>query len=202
MMRAKKLSNDVWELSGGLQPSSNVYYIKSMQLLIDLASEKNKADLLQQLEFINVKVEDIKIIILTHFHFDHIGNSKLFKHAKFYASEDEIISYRFAPRKTTGSTGKEIEGINIKKIPERIGILKIIKTPGHTRGSICILKEDDKILFTGDTLFRNGAVGCTKLPTSVPKKMEESLKTLLAIPHNELGPGHNLEDGLILQQHH
>lgn len=202
MLRAKKLSEDAWEFSGGIQPSSNVYYIPSLRTIIDTGSSINREDLKQQLEFLRTKPSFIQTVILTHFHSDHIGNIPLFPNATIYASAEEIGSYRLAPFKTTGSNQKLLQGITIRIVPERIGTLRVISTPGHTRGSICIYKEDDKILFTGDTLFRNGAIGNTKLPTSAPHKIQETLQKLLKFPYKELGPGHNLEDGLVLQQHH
>lgn len=202
MLRAKKLSEDVWEFSGGLQPSSNVYYIRSLKAIIDTGSAANKEELKQQFENINIKQSSIKIIILTHFHSDHIGNIGSFPNASIYASAEEIGSYRLAPYKTTISEKKLLHDYSLKIIPERIGTLRIINSPGHTRGSICIFKEDDRILFTGDTLYKNGAVGSTNTPTSTPNKLKETMDKLLLIPYNKIAPGHNVEDGLVLQQHH
>ena len=202
MLRTKKISPDVWEISGGVQPSSNLYYLVSLRTIIDTGASANKAELKEIFTVIDLDPSTIKTVILTHFHYDHIGNVDFFKNATFYASREEISSYHLAPYKTTGSPKKLLHAIKVLPIPERLQTLRVIHAPGHTRGSICLYKEDDGILFTGDTLFRNGAVGFTGLPTSVPGKIQETLQKLLKLPYKELGPGHNLEDGLLLQQHH
>lgn len=202
MLRTKKLTPDVWEISGGIQPSSNMYYLVSLQTVIDTGASINKAELKEIFTVMNLDPKKIQTLILTHFHYDHIGNVDLFPNAKIYASSEEISSYNLAPYKSTGSTQKLLHGYKLLPLPERLQTLRIISAPGHTRGSICVYKEDEGILFTGDTLFRNGAIGFTGLPTSVPGKIQDTLQKLLKIPYKELGPGHNLEDGLLLQQHH
>jgi len=58
-------------------------------------------------------------------------------------------------------------------------MLRVLHTPGHTRGSISILGDDD--VFTGDTLFA-GSIGRTDLPDSSPKEIMNSLKKLTALP--------------------
>lgn len=54
--------------------------------------------------------------------------------------------------------------------------LTVLHTPGHTPGSICLY--DDEVIFTGDTLFANGAVGRTDFSYSNHKKMEPSLQKI------------------------
>jgi len=67
---------------------------------------------------------------------------------------------------------------------------KIIHTPGHSPGSMCIL-VNDKRLFTGDTLF-NGIFGRCDFPDSDKRKMFESLNKLKNLDENILIlPGHN-----------
>ena len=63
----------------------------------------------------------------------------------------------------------------------------IIKTPGHTRGSVCFLYED--VLFSGDTIFHNG-IGRTDLPGGSETEMKNSLEKLKKIDYKILCPGH------------
>lgn len=56
---------------------------------------------------------------------------------------------------------------------------RIFDTPGHTRGHICYLFADDKVAFTGDTLF---SMGCGRLFEGSPQQMWASLQKLLAWP--------------------
>ena len=64
----------------------------------------------------------------------------------------------------------------------------VIHTPGHTRGSVCLLGHG--VLFSGDTLFRNG-VGRTDYPGASARKIEESLERLAGLAAETIVyPGH------------
>lgn len=66
--------------------------------------------------------------------------------------------------------------------------LKVIHTPGHSRGSISLLGERE--VFTGDTLFM-GSIGRTDFPESSERDMKLSLKKLARLPDNfVVYPGH------------
>ena len=116
---------------------STVYLIKlnDKNILIDSSSEENKQELLRDLNQLDIPQEKINTLIITHSHWDHIGNNDLFKNAKIITNE------------------------NLNELPKE---LEPIKTPGHTQDSFCILYED--ILFSGDTIFHEGGRGRTDLP--------------------------------------
>lgn len=67
--------------------------------------------------------------------------------------------------------------------------LEVIHTPGHTKGSVCF--KLDRILFSGDTLFR-GSIGRTDLPGGSEEEIFKSLKQRLAMldPDIIVYPGH------------
>ena len=66
----------------------------------------------------------------------------------------------------------------------------VIPTPGHTKGGVCLLSEDETALFTGDTLFERG-FGRTDLPGGSWGELFASLKTLFALTGNPMVyPGH------------
>jgi glyoxylase-like metal-dependent hydrolase (beta-lactamase superfamily II) len=67
--------------------------------------------------------------------------------------------------------------------------LKVIFTPGHTKGSVCFFDQKSKALFSGDTLFK-GAYGRTDLNSSSAEDMKSSLKLLSNINFDLLLPGH------------
>ena len=189
MLYSKRLSDDVIEIYGGEQPSSNIYLIISTKALIDLGSKLNSYEAIKELKKYDVNPEDIETIIFTHLHFDHTGNPLLFKNAVFYASKEEINGIKTKP----DFTDPILKKMKINELADNIAGMEVITTPGHTAGSICLWKEDDGILFTGDTLFRNGAIGRTDLPTSKPKDMQKSLMKLIKYPRKEVAAGHNLE---------
>lgn len=166
-----KIKSNIWRISF-TKFGSYVYLIKlkNKNILIDTGSIENQEELIQKLKELELKPEDIDIVILTHNHPDHAGGILLFKDAKIYASKHDF--------------GKNLINIKKLKIPE----FKIIKTPGHTKGGICILYDD--VLFSGDTLFHRGTIGRTDLPGSSEKQMKKSLKKLEKINYKILCPGH------------
>ena len=124
------------------------------------------------INFLKNKNINLKYILNTHHHFDHIGGNKELK-KKF---------------------GSIILGFNedSHRIPE-IDILlednqiwkaenftaKIIHIPGHTTGHICFHFFQDKIVFTGDTLF---SLGCGRIFEGSYSDMFESLKKIKSLP--------------------
>ncbi len=59
--------------------------------------------------------------------------------------------------------------------------LKVIHTPGHSAGSICLYSESKKILFSGDTLFCEG-VGRTDLDGGNPEDLKRSIQEKTLYP--------------------
>jgi glyoxylase-like metal-dependent hydrolase (beta-lactamase superfamily II) len=68
--------------------------------------------------------------------------------------------------------------------------LRVLHTPGHTEGSVCLHAEDDGLLFSGDTLFAGGW-GRTDLPGGDEDLMVESLVRLAGYDDPlQVLPGH------------
>ncbi len=66
-----------------------------------------------------------------------------------------------------------------------------LETPGHTRGGVCYYFEKEKVIFTGDTLFK-GTCGRTDLPGGDGRTLAQSLKKLAALPDDiTVHAGHN-----------
>jgi len=67
--------------------------------------------------------------------------------------------------------------------------LKIFHTPGHSPGSISLYLSDQKLLFTGDLVFKGG-IGRTDLPGGDGSLLKDSLKRLYELDIEWLLPGH------------
>ncbi len=67
--------------------------------------------------------------------------------------------------------------------------LKVLHTPGHTPGSICLHNTDTKELFTGDTVFEGGSFGRTDIGGD-SEAMVRSLEMLTKLDVTALYPGH------------
>jgi glyoxylase-like metal-dependent hydrolase (beta-lactamase superfamily II) len=73
---------------------------------------------------------------------------------------------------------------------DRAGPFKVLSVPGHTPGSAAFLLEEQKIVFSGDTLFR-GTCGRVDLPGGNQREIEKSLERLLALDGDiQVLPGH------------
>ena len=108
----------------------------------------------------------------THGHFDHTGGVQWLKDeygVQFAcSSKDRAIIDASAGGMVYGIKCSEVPAIDVDldTVSElRFGntVLRVIKTPGHTPGHVVLFNEDSRVLFTGDTLFRE-SIGRTDLP--------------------------------------
>jgi glyoxylase-like metal-dependent hydrolase (beta-lactamase superfamily II) len=122
-----------------------------------------------------------KYIINTHSHFDHVlGNEQVSSvtKAKIVQHESSKLDKDIAVR--------DGQAIDLGKT-----LLRVFHTPGHSEDSICLV-VDEKLVFTGDTLFV-GTCGRIDLPGSDPSKMYHSLFDVVCRLDEKLVvyPGHN-----------
>lgn len=140
-----------------------------------------------------------KKILLTHSHWDHIAEiSGLKKHYKV-----PVLIHSFdAPNLENPGSDRLPLRINIEGVSPDVLIkegdmikignltLKVIYTPGHSPGCVCFFCPENKVLFSGDTLFQ-GTIGNLSLPTCQPDLMWDSLKKLSELPPETIVyPGH------------
>ncbi|MFH0892023.1 MAG: MBL fold metallo-hydrolase [Candidatus Falkowbacteria bacterium] len=132
-----------------------------------------------------IKKARVKLVyvINTHGHFDHVLADEHLRNATgakilIHVAEKSLIDF---PADQYLSDGDVIRIGDIE--------LKVLHTPGHTPGGICLL--GDGFMFTGDTLFLNG-IGRTDFEWSSETDMEASLKRLVDIikPGMAIYPGH------------
>ena len=147
---------------GKLQTNCYLIISNDKCLIIDPGSETNK--------IINTIGNLTPIaVIITHYHFDHIG------------ALDEIENYYQIPVYDYHNLGT----INIDTFN-----FEIISTKGHSNTGISIYFSKEKILFTGDFLFK-GTIGRTDMPDSNPYLMIESIKEIKQYPEDiKVYPGH------------
>ncbi len=138
---------------------------------------------------------DVDRIILTHRHADHVGDAEVLSEeleAPLFAPEKEAEALRAGDDRTImGSNfGKKIPPLEVEDLEKNYSGFRVIDTPGHTAGSICLYHLDEKILFSGDTVFSQGSVGRTDLPTGDREELKKSVKRLSELDVRSLYPGH------------
>ena len=145
---------------------------------------------------VGLKIEDIDLVINTHEHFDHISSNAYF--------HCPIAAHRWAAVKIQHSDELITKGKkwNIDLTDLRINIwledrniidlgntmLKVIETPGHTSGCICLLEPYKNYIFSGDTLFK-GATTNIYESGSISEHID-SLQILDTLKINSFYPSH------------
>lgn len=156
-------------------------------------------DAVQIVDFLKENSINLKYILMTHCHFDHLyfieGLKEKTKAQTVIHKLDSLgfddskvnCSSRFGSNMSFGKADIILDDENTLSIGDLV--FEIIHTPGHSPGSICIKVGD--AVFTGDTLF-NGSIGRVDLPFSSPADIVSSIYTkLYTLPSQTIiYPGH------------
>ena len=158
-------------------------------------------------------ISSVEYILLTHGHYDHIlgvprvkadfPDAKICIHhcdAEFLLNDRLSLAHQCGAEQTyinCDITLKEGSIINLGDSQ-----LKVMHTPGHTNGGVCYVYEEERIIFTGDTLFCR-TVGRTDLPCGDDHKLIESIKRLKKLDGEyDILPGHNRATVLSWEREH
>lgn len=152
-------------------------------------------------EYLDSVSDRIKYILLTHGHFDHIGGA--LEYAKKYNAKIVISSLE---EDFLSDNDLNLSALFSRPLaPVKADVLlkdrevlmlgntsfSFLHTPGHTKGSGCFVFEDDRAIFSGDTLFFS-SMGRTDFPTGDPLTMMSSLRKLRDLEGDfKVYPGHD-----------
>ena len=192
-MKVTKIREDVWKFKG----VGSVYLIKNGNkwILIDSGDFEDREFLKDEISRV-VALDKIDIVLLTHLHRDHSAGLDLFPNARIYVSKEEFEDYLKDAKRFHFFSSDEVDRILKEKaefLPEEIEGIKVLKVPGHTRGSVAFLDDIRKILFSGDSIFGGDIIGRSDFANSLPEEMEKSVEMLRSLVVNgglSLCPGH------------
>jgi hydroxyacylglutathione hydrolase len=149
----------------------------------------------------------LKFVVSSHRHWDHIGDN-----ASVVAATGATLAAHVADRHGLERPEPLFAPFEIPPSVPALDLaehdvilfgeirLQVLHTPGHTEGSICLLANDQRMLFTGDTLFRGG-LGRVDLPGASPEAMVESLSRLSSLePDLRVLPGHGQDSTIEREQ--
>ncbi len=162
-------------------------------------------------KYLKKNYKDVEGFILTHGHYDHIEGLAtlidLYPKASIIIHElEERFLYK---PKLNGSAWNGQQELKIEVVTNNVvdndiiclldNKIKVIHTPFHTSGSMCLYLEKEKILFTGDTLFAR-TIGRSDLPTGSENDIYNSLMKLSKLPTDVvIYPGHGPKSTLEIE---
>ena len=176
----------------------NAYFIDGpSRVLIDPGHRGLFEHVQQGLEQLELVLDDIDLVICTHAHPDHLEAVPLFKNTPTLFTLHET-EWQWAL--TLGKQMAAAHGIDIDDYrPDFFLVegdlkfkgleLKVIHTPGHSPGSVTLYWPEQKALFTGDLVFKEG-VGRTDLPGGDGTQLKESITGLKHLDVEWLLAGH------------
>jgi len=154
-------------------------------------------------------------VVNSHYHWDHIGDNHRFGHIGIHAAEapfleqdapEELLREAMRPENFWGPAPPDFDPAGYRIVPSRADRLldeadvlelggrrlQVLHTPGHSPGSICLLSENEGLLFGGDTVYAGPLY--VQFEDSDFHAYHETMKRLSALASDlELVlPGHNL----------
>ncbi len=174
----------------------NTYFIDGeKRILIDPGHYHLLSHVRENLSRLSLSLKGMDIIVITHVHPDHVEGIRAFADTNTLIAIHEIemdFLKNVAPQygETLGVSDSRVD-ILLREGELKIGDLdfKVIDTPGHSPGSICLYWPDKKVLFTGDVVFKQG-IGRTDLPAGDGRQLKESIKRISGLDVDYLLPGH------------
>jgi len=156
------------------------------------------ADVLALIQKHNLQV---KQIVVTHAHIDHVGGAMKLRAATgapIMLNQNDYTLLKMLDVQATwigvpppGNVDIDHSISDLDKVQAGSLVAQVMQTPGHTEGSICLYFPAQKKLIAGDTLFA-GSIGRTDLPGGSFEKIISSIhEKLLTLPDETIVvPGH------------
>jgi len=186
------------------RPTSSLIQSEGWTVLIDLDHPvKDSSDLVDALAFLGVTPQQIKVVVITHTHPDHIGHKDLFPGALFIFHKDERLSSYFKGNRNLKLEGDVIYELSEEGWPRYVNSAPDLRNlgdsiyirhcPGHTKGSLVIFACIDGLVhaFVGG-IFLNKEYYDNWQPPGMSWKQERIYEHMTFIKKNAdvIIPGH------------
>jgi len=183
------------------KPGSHVYLVRgsNKNVLIDTGITSNFNHLQSFIQELGLAIKDIDLVLLSHEHFDHIGAATYFFETavigahRLAANKIELQDEFVTMNKYLNAPGNPFFAHIWLEDDTIISLgnyeLKVIHTPGHTSGCICIYETRERLLFSGDTVFAKGTLSDIATSGNISDYVN-SMERLSTIKISELYPGH------------
>jgi hydroxyacylglutathione hydrolase len=198
----KKVARGLYKIKPGKYSAFSYLITADINVLIDSGLMSDYPRLEEGLFELGLKPDDIDIVLNTHEHCDHVGgNIYLQEHSvigaykysavKIRYGDDDVMRCRHHGEIFPGSR-VHLWLNNADVIDAGSWVLKVVHTPGHTSGSMCLYEPRKRVLFSGDTLFAHGTVSNIYDSGSLGEYFN-SLRLLKTLKIDLLLPGHGWE---------
>ncbi|MBP1910927.1 MBL fold metallo-hydrolase [Thermococcus stetteri] len=198
----KRVAKDLYKIKAGKYSAFSYLITADINVLIDTGLMSDYPRLEEALLELGLRPGDIDIVLNTHEHCDHVGGNLYlqdvavigaYKYAavKIRYGDDEVMRCRHHGELFPGSK-VHLWLNNADVIDAGSWVLKVVHTPGHTSGSMCLYEPRKRVLFSGDTLFANGTVSNIYDSGSLGEYFN-SLRLLKTLKIDHLYPGHGWE---------
>lgn len=185
----------------GQNRSAHAYVIKGQTktVLIDSCLPDGVSGVLDALAEIDVRQENIDLVLLTHEHIDHAGG------VPFFGKKSLVAAHRLAANKLTlqdefvlmnKAFDSSADAFRIDLLLTEGAVLDlgnyelhVIHTPGHCSGAICFYEPNHRLLFSGDVVMATGIVGGVLQSGNISDYIH-SMRRLAALRVDRLYPGH------------
>ena len=204
------------EIAKGIQyvdgTNANSYLVEEESgalTLVDATMQGDGKKILEFLEAVGRKPLDVKTIVITHCHIDHVRGLAALKAATgasvaVHEADADFVSGKAKYPSPGGAVGlafkvassmmsvKPVEPERRLKDGDAVGRLSVIHTPGHTPGSISLLDRESKVLFVGDTArYMKGKLeGPPPQFTKDMRQAKVSIERLAALDFQVMLSGH------------
>jgi glyoxylase-like metal-dependent hydrolase (beta-lactamase superfamily II) len=203
-MRPIEILNDLFFIERGYLNANHFIYRSKRPILIDTAYIAGFADTARLISELGIKIADVRLIISTHCHCDHIGGNKLIQDQSGCDIALHRIGKHFIDTRDDWATwwkyyNQEADFFDCTMVlndGDELAIgpheFKVIHTPGHASEGIVLYNRKEKLLISSDTLWKNDmAVMNLRIEGNAAIfHMRESLEKLEALDVRKVYPGH------------